>query len=458
MIKIERLSQLILFSKKNLKHYGEKLLILNPSWSKTYDSNYLLINYELLSYCSLTIKRKLKHDEKYELKYIYNYINKNNISFFGILIYSVKLIFKYLLISIISSLKCKSLQYLTENIRIIISSSNHLRQIENYNLDYANKNNLILDIDRPWKSMLGTNKINIFPLSYFIKNLRKFVFTIFSLLKQFLIEKDLGKLQIRILLGNLGKLLIYQYVSSKISMSQSIITTKNNYFDQLLFIEHLKESTPNLSTHALTHGIIEDPLYYNSKLLNLHVFGKFDKLLMESIGDYSNVIEHSKVTATLYNKSLTSNDKMLVILTAGEGINNKYIVDFLDKVQILSNKLELKKIIIRPHPRSNIKILKRIINKTFNQIDVELSDGSNIYEQISASKICVSMYSSILVEISATQIPLIVDLPKHLSPYGILGQIPENKTLEFCIKNVDYVKLLDGAWFNNMYFSNYSIG
>ena len=66
-----------------------------------------------------------------------------------------------------------------------------------------------------------------------------------------------------------------------------LFSTNISNFDFLIFKNNILDD--NISTIGFTHGIIEDPFYYNSNIDNIYVNTNFDKKLMDEFSDIKNV-------------------------------------------------------------------------------------------------------------------------------------------------------------------------
>ena len=443
--------------KKSLEHKYDEFLI---------DSLEILkySKYEISSVLSNIYKSKIEPNRKYNLEDLIKFSKQRSKKrYFRFALISSKMYFKYLYFFLVPYLKFKTTKLKNVNVinKIVISSQNHYNQLPlAIKQEFKQSSTLIFDIDRPFKSFIAQNDnhINIhFPLLLkFLKNTFIYFHSVYRLMRYMSISQMKDYVFLDILIRSLGKTFIYAELFKLFRTSDildQIISTKPCYFDFIVFAMSIKNRR-NIKTTSIVHGIIEDPFYYNSCLDELFVLGEYDKNLMSKIGDYTIIKTIKNNNIKLTNIKYAENKSLLLTLTAGEGITTEYIDKFFINSRFILSQLDYENIIIRPHPKTNINTIMKKAKSIFCNYNVEISSDQPISSQLERSAFCISMFSSILLYISDSNIGLIVSIPTKINNLGIVKNIPEKYILEYFINsNIELLySNFSGKWFNNLYF------
>lgn len=421
--------------------------------------------YQVSNIISNAYKNSIVSGDKYSIKDLYKFAFSTHTKKF---VNSILLLFMeflkhfflyskcYLRINAISINKIKDID------NILIINQNHLNQLpSNLKKKLFKKNTLIIDIDRPYKSIIINNyKQNgvRFPFFFkYIKGIGQFFISGIRIINNIKVNQFRDQVLIEVLIRNLSNNLFYSEIEKRVrkfSSCKNIYSTKVSNFDFILFAKRL-ENFNSILTTGLVHGIIEDPLFYNSCLKELFVFGEFDKKLMLDISDYSSVKTYNTFSIEKISEELLVEGKvLLLILSAGEGIKNELIEKFINQAISVTNNIYFTEYVIRMHPKSDVKSIENICRSILKEKKYSISSsGTNLELQLKDAKFCISMYSSTILAVGFANIPFLISLPFSLSDQGFIGSIPLKHQLEhqdFEIREKDIRQYLSN-WIIRLY-------
>jgi len=149
----------------------------------------------------------------------------------------------------------------------------------------------------------------------------------------------------------------------------------------------------SIETHLLPHGIlIPEPMYGFVRSENVNVFSKEDKDILE----YRKKINNIKITGfpVKFEDKIIKEEKIIdVLLISQPWTTSNFIETIFNQLIHIAELNPLLKIMVKVHPRDNIKNYKKIIKKKRIK-NFSVNQERNLFDLCKISKVCVTENST----------------------------------------------------------------